>query len=267
MIAASRNPDALEAGCEVALMPDMQNSESDYTSLMHGVEIVVHAAGLAHADVDDAKHDQINRASMLSLVNAARDATVKHFIFISSVAAQTGSSSEKLLTEDDPPAPDSAYARSKLAAETVLRESNLDFTILRPVVVAGPDAKGSLAALEKIARLPLPLPFASLKVRRSTLSIDNLCSALLLIMDNQAGRGQTFLVADPKPKSVSEIVAGLRVRARRSPNLFPFPPVLLSLALTAVGKGRLAASIHAPLVVSTAKLEALGWTPVHNGLI
>lgn len=58
------------------------------------------------------------------------------------------------------PAPDDPYGCSKLAAENEdSPRSDLDWVALRPVLIYGPGVKANMAALLKLARLPVPLPF------------------------------------------------------------------------------------------------------------
>ena len=87
----------------------------------------------------------------------------KHLVFVSSIAAQTGSFSEVELTEDDLPKPTNSYGRSKLAAEESVRAARGSFTILRPVVMYGQGEKGeSFSLIHKVLSLPIPLPFGAL---------------------------------------------------------------------------------------------------------
>ena len=144
-----------------------------------------------------------------ALAEAARRCGT-HLVFVSSIAAQSGSFSEHELTEDDPPRPNNAYGRSKLAAEYAIRASGVSFTILRPVVMYGDGEKGNFAIVHKISRLPIPLPFGRLTAKRSVLSVQNFCSAVELVLTNSRARGETFIVSDPTPLTVSEVIARYR---------------------------------------------------------
>ena len=58
--------------------------------------------------------------------------------------AQTGPSAEGIVTEQDDPRPTDSYGRSKLAVELCVAVTvGVPFTILRPVVIYGPNAKAN----------------------------------------------------------------------------------------------------------------------------
>ena len=241
-------------------MPDLA-TPADWQPLLDGVDMVIHLAGLAHRAASDTEHDRITHLATAELAAAAQRAGIAQFVFISSIAAQTGPSTTHIVTETDSPQPTTAYGATKLKAEAAIAQSGAPFTILRPVVIAGDGAKGNFATLQRLARLPLPLPIGALTNRRSILGIGNFVSAVLTVLGNPAALGQIFVVADPAPLTVGDIVAELRRRGGRSPGLVPVPSALLSLTLTILGQGALWARLGEPLIVDPAKLMALGWRP------
>jgi UDP-glucose 4-epimerase len=86
-----------------------------------------------------------NTANSRSLIESAIKGGVRSFIF-SSTCAIYGNSPRVVVHEDDPPAPMSPYASSKLMTEIMLRDasavSGLKHTILRYFNVAGADPLG-----------------------------------------------------------------------------------------------------------------------------
>jgi UDP-glucose 4-epimerase len=126
------------------------------------------------------------------------------------------------------------------------------------VVVYGPNAKGNFATLKKLADLPLPLPFGTITAKRSILSIENLNAAVACVLGNAKAVGETFIVADPDPKSISDMLSDIRAVRGQSPRLFNVPTILLEPVLRAAGVWD---KIGRPLVVNPQKLMALGWQP------
>ena len=234
--------------------------------LLAGVDAVVHLAGIAHARarIGDERYDAVNHRATAALARAAHQAGVAHFIFISSVRAQSGSAADHVLSERDAPQPTDAYGRSKLAAETAVAASGVPFTILRPVLIYGPGLKGNLAALARLAALPLPLPLGGLDNRRSLLGIDNLISAILFVLENSSTQWETYLVADPQPVSLADIVAAFRAGGGRPPGLFHFPPRLIEMAARLVGGADLWERLGGELVVDPGKLIAAGWSSARD---
>jgi len=262
--AATRNQSSsFPARVERVLVPDFTEPVG-WEALVHGVDTIVHAAGLAHADtseIPETQFDRINRLATDDLCAAAARAGVRRIVFVSSVRAQIGPSAPQPLQETDEPRPTDAYGRSKLAAEAAVRACGVPFTILRPVVIYGPNARANIRSLVRLATLPFPLPFAGLTSRRSLVGVDNLISVVLFALANPATAGETFLVADPRPATIPEIFTMLRRAQGRRPGLVHVPPSLIRLGLAAVGCGALWHRIGGELIVDTGKLEAAGWHP------
>jgi nucleoside-diphosphate-sugar epimerase len=261
VIAASRGPARFEnPDIAAAALPDL-SQPFDWRPLLRQCDAVIHLAGIAHKTVPDDVHDRVNHLATAELARAASECGIKHLVLISSIAAQSGVSSDRELTEDDQPAPVNAYGRSKLAAEAAVRAAGVPFTILRPVVIYGDGEKGNFATLHRIARLPIPLPIGALTARRSILSIANFCSAVETALTNPRMRGETFIVADPTPVTVPDLVARYRVSLGRPPWLVPVPEKWLELGLKAVGQNATWERLGRPLVASPAKLIGKGWNP------
>ena len=261
--AATRSTTSFPEPVEVAIVPDFR-AAIDWKPILQGVNSVIHLAGLAHADTHSTTlndYEQINWKTTLYLARAAKDVNIDHFIFISSVRAQSGPSAPHILRERDYPTPTDHYGHTKLAAELAVGFTGLPFTILRPVAIYGPHPKGNVRKLLQIAKLPLPLPFASFHNRRSLLSVDNLISAILFVLNNKMTIGETFLVADPVPLTLAEIFAMLRKVQGRRPGLVHISPTIIRLALYLLGQKKLWERISEDLVVDTRKLESFGWRP------
>jgi nucleoside-diphosphate-sugar epimerase len=251
------------AGVEIVSSPDLAQPV-DWPPLLAGMDAVVHLAGIAHigTDIADDTYDRVNHLATAALARAAAAGAIKRLVFISSIRAQSGTHADGPLSESDPPQPTEAYGRSKLAAEDAVRASGVAYTILRPVLVYGRGAKGNLANLLRLARLPLPLPFGRLANKRSLLGVDNLIAAIRFALENERAANETFIVSDPQSVSVAEIVAICRAAMGRNPNLLSVPPSLFAGLFAAAGQqekwDRLAGALEAP----PAKLMEAGWQPV-----
>lgn len=242
-------------------LPDI-SSLFDWQPLLSQCDTVVHLAGIAHKYADDNNlYDRINHRATAALARTISRSGTKHLVFISSIAAQSGSYADHELTEDDFPTPNNAYGRSKFAAEQAIRAAGISFTILRPVVIYGDGEKGNFAAVHRLARLPMPLPFGSLTAQRSVLSIQNFNSAVEMVLSNPRAQGETFIVSDPQPVTVANLVARYRVSLGRSPWLVPVPESWIRASLKATGRGATWERIGRPLVAPPTKLLAIGWQP------
>ncbi|WP_166517519.1 NAD-dependent epimerase/dehydratase family protein [Bradyrhizobium canariense] len=244
-------------------VPDLA-STFDWRPLLSQCDAVVHLAGVAHRRASERSYISVNIQGTASLAQAARDTGTKHFVFVSSIAAQCGSFSDQPQSEDSPPRPTNAYGRSKLEAEDAVRSSGVPHTILRPVVIYGLGEKGNFALLSKVARLPIPLPFGSLDAPRSVLSINNFNSAVDFVLTSPHTIGETIIVSDPNVVSVTGMIAAYRVALNRPPNLFSVPEKWIETALSSLGYRAAWNRMGAPLVATPNKLIRMGWKPVHS---
>ena len=233
----------------------------DWQPLLDQCDAIVHLAGIAHKYAGDDVYDRVNHRATSALARAISRGATKHLVFISSIAAQSGSYADHDLSEDDFPTPNNAYGRSKFAAEQAIRAAGISFTILRPVVIYGEGEKGNFATVHRISRLPIPLPFGALSARRSVLSIQNFNSAVATALGNPRARGETFIVSDPSPVTVADLIARHRASLGRSPWLVPMPESWIKASLTAAGQTAVWERIGRPLVAPPTRLLSIGWEP------
>jgi UDP-glucose 4-epimerase len=261
--AAMRQPaDVFPRTVEVVAVSDLTRPV-EWRLLLKDIDTVVHLAGIAHAgkEIAEEAYARINRIATAELAAAARAANIRRLVFMSSIRAQSGPTSDHTLTEADAPRPTDAYGRSKLAAEEAIRASQVPFTILRPVLVYGPGVKGNLARLMQFAQTPWPLPFGSFANRRSLVARANLIAAIRLSLDAPATIGETYIVADPTPLTLADIIAALRAGEGRAPRLVPIPPSLIAMALNTMGRTEVWERLGGELIADPAKLMRAGWHP------
>jgi len=129
-------------------------------------EVIVHCAAQTSVErsMNDPKFDrEVNEIGTQILLEAAREGSVRRFVFVSSGGAIYGETAEPA-TEETPPSPRNFYGSHKLWAEERVRAAGLSFAILRPSNVYGrrqrSDAEGGVLAIfsERIAgQLPVEI--------------------------------------------------------------------------------------------------------------
>jgi len=134
----------LELDDPAALKKQLQEKQYHY---------IIHAAGALRARTIE-EYNQINASYTYNLANAAVESGIKKFVFVSSLAAVGPLNNwDDILTEETPPAPITAYGKSKLLAEAQLKTiPNLNYTILRPTAVYGPRDKDIFIFLKQVAK-------------------------------------------------------------------------------------------------------------------
>jgi len=261
--AAARDPNAIIAASEVerVVMPELA-APSDWSALLDRVSHAVHLAGIAHAPgvLPDDVYTRINAEAVGELAAQAKG-KVERFIFMSSVRAQAGLAADHALTEKDVPQPTDTYGRSKLQAERLVEKSGVPYTVLRPAVVYGKGVKGNIASLATIAKTPMPLPFGALDNKRSLLALDNLVTAVTHVLETEAAKNETFLVADEAPITVADLVGAMREGLGKPPHLVKVPSGAVKRILKSFGREADWERVSGEFVVDVSKLLATGWQP------
>lgn len=238
----------------------------DWAAALDGVDIVVHAAGLAHQprSVDDGAMNRINADATARLALAARQAGVRRLLFISSIRAIAGPHSKQPLTDSTAAAPTDAYGRSKLAGEQAAFANGVGVSILRPTPVCGAGAKGYFRLMARIAATPAPLPVGGLSGRRSFVTDRNLAHAAAIIIASEDAIGRSFLVAEPTPFTAAEFIAALREARGARPGVIALPRFFAIAAAKTPGVRAIVERLAQDLVVECEGLRSIGWAPIED---
>src|SRR5690606_14952108 len=245
---------------------------TDYSSALNGVDVVIHAAARAHIMRDEvsdplAEYRKVNVDGTLNLARQAVAAGVKRFVYISSIKVN-GESTTGLsaFTEADSAKPEDPYGVSKHEAEEGLRllaqETGLEVVIIRPPLVYGLGVKANFLSLVKLSASGLPLPFGSVKNKRSMVYVGNLVSFIIHCIQHPMAANQTFLVSDGEDVSLRNLVTYIRLCLGRSPRLLPVPVGLFKLAGALTGKRGVVDRLVGDLQVDSTKARTLlEWVP------
>lgn len=185
-----------------------------------GVDRVFHCAGYAHAfnSSDPDVHWRVNFEGTRNLVDAAGNAGVKRFVFLSSVKAMA-EPGEECIDEDAPGEPDSPYGRAKRAAEEAVIEAGEKYGMhvvnLRLAMVYGRGGRGNLERMARGIRAGWFPRLPDTGNRRSIVHVDDVIAAVRCVADAEAARGRTYIIADAQPYSGRQIwdaIAGVPPR-------------------------------------------------------
>lgn len=189
------------------------HDEAALTRLAAGHDAVVNLVGTLHGD-----ESAFNRAHVELPQKIARACTatgVKRLVHLSSLGAAM-----------DAP---SMYQRSKARGETVVRESGLAATILRPSVVFG--AEDSFINLfAKLQRIFPVMPLAGADAKFQPVWVEDLADAIIRCLQDDGTVGHTYEACGPDVFTLRELVqlAGRHAGINRGRGR---PVVALPLAL------------------------------------
>ena len=253
---------------------DSLGPDTDWSKALTGIEVVIHLAARVHVMDEtskdpEAEFQQTNTQATRHLAEQAAAFGVKRLVFLSTIKVNGENTSATPYKETDIPNPQDAYARSKRDAErhiqSISQQTDLEFTIFRPPLVYGPGVRGNLLSLLKLCDKSFPLPFDSIHNSRSLLFVDNLADAVTHSLDTDAARNQTFLISDGPPLSTPELIRQMSSALGKPTRLFAFPPGLIRLATTLIGKPGLMDRLEGSLAIDNSFIcAALDWTPPYN---
>ncbi len=245
--------DLIENGWHVSATDMRRHGWED---ALPGSDAVFHLAGVAHTRGTESLYQAVNVEATERLAQAAARAGVRRFVFVSSIKVNGEATPiDRPFRASDAPAPQDGYGRSKWQAEQRLsRIAGLEVAIVRPPLVYGPGVKANFLRLLKLVDTRLPLPFASIRNRRSFIYVGNLASLLRRCADHPKAVDATFLAADGEDLSTPELVRRMATALGRTARIVPFPPFLLPRRLS----GSLA-------IDASETRERLGWRPPYTG--
>ena len=237
-------------------------------------ESVVHLAARVHVLNDDAvdpdaAFHSTNVEGTLRVAEAAFHNGARRFVFVSSIKAVAESDSGRALREDDPPAPQDAYGRSKYAAEQALlrfgQETGLDVVIVRPPLVYGPEVRANFLRLMDAVWKGMPLPLGSVRAMRSLVYVNNLADALARCATDPRAAHQCFHVADGDDPTVAGLARSLGAHLERPAWLVPVPTSWLRLAGRLTHRSPQVERLVGSLQVDSGRIRSvLGWQPPYS---
>jgi UDP-glucose 4-epimerase len=261
----------LSEGADDEVVIDSVGPETDWQAALDGVDAVVHLAARVHHKNEEHAvqlYRNVNIAGTLHLARSAANAGVRQFVFVSTVLVHGRSNDGRPpFSENDILTPRGLYGMSKAAAEaglkTLVRDSEMNVSVIRPPLVYGAGAKGNFALLTRALDLGVPLPFGAIRNHRAFLAVQNLTSFIQrrLTAHDPSNRFEIFLIADAEQVSTPEFIERLAQAAGRHSRLFRMPPRLLSSLLTVMGRQDTNDSLVGSLELDLSKALATGWRP------
>ncbi|HEV8125540.1 MAG TPA: NAD-dependent epimerase/dehydratase family protein [Gemmatimonadales bacterium] len=203
-----------------------------YQAALAGCDAVVHLAA-ATGSASDRDLQLVNVEATRWLLDSCERQGVGRILFVSSIAA------------DYPDLSRYPYGRSKLAAETLVRQSPLDYTILRPTIVLGRESP-IWQKLRGLAMLPVMPVFGDGSARVQPISVEDVAHAMVYLLDHSRFSNEVLELGGPDVLTMLGLLRRIRKACGKSEGLalrIPARPVQFALGvLGKVAGGRLPVS-------------------------
>ena len=200
-----------------------------------GADVIYHVAALTGAP-DEAAFLRANRDGTAAVLDAARrTAPGARVVLVSSMAAGGPAVRGRPHAGELPAAPVTAYGRSKLAAEEVVRGGELPWTIVRPPTVYGPRDRDNLLALFRLARLGVVPVFGDGTMELSAVHVEDLAEAIVRAGTAADVVRRAFYVNHPEVVTSAALVEQVAAALGRRVTLLPLPRGVARAALGLVG--------------------------------
>ncbi|MFN2431253.1 MAG: NAD-dependent epimerase/dehydratase family protein, partial [Gemmatimonadota bacterium] len=199
------------------------------SELVRGQEVVFHlAAAFRKINLPKSVYREVNAAATGWLVDAARRAGVRRFVYCSTQGVH-GHVDPSPGDETSPIRPEDFYQQTKYEGELAAREAagGMELTIVRPTAIYGPGDPGRFFLLfRQVQKGWFPL-FGAGRVHYHPVYVENLNDAFLLAAERPGAVGEAFVIGDERYVPIEELVRAVAAALGREVRLLrlPFWPV------------------------------------------
>jgi 2-alkyl-3-oxoalkanoate reductase len=218
---------------EVEWIPGSLDDATALRQAGRDVTVIYHVAGLV-AVRSEAEGMAVNRDGTGRLLEAAREGGAR-FVLLSSLAAAGPSPPGRPLTGSEPAAPVTAYGRSKLAGESLVRNGPLPWVILRPPAVYGPRDREMFRLFRGIARFGVAPVFGAGTQQLSLVYGPDLAEAIAVAGSSTGAEGKILYPAHPEILTSTQLVRTIAAADGRTVRVVRIPVPLGRILLRATG--------------------------------
>jgi uncharacterized protein YbjT (DUF2867 family) len=180
-----------------------------WTPLLRDMDAVINASGALQDGLRDNLIAVQDRA-MRALFSACSQCGIKRVVQISAPGAQTDS--------------DTSFYRTKATADLALKQSGLNWTILRPGLVWGATATGGTSLIRMLSAIPRVQPLILGDSRVQMIDIEAVCRAILMCVDSPSLDRRDINLVDAEVHTLAQLT--LAVRRWHG---FPAPAAMLTM--------------------------------------
>jgi len=167
-----------------------------YTSYLSSCDTVIHFAA-ATGKANPEEYFKVNAEGTKFLVKQCEELNVKKFLYISSISVKFADISQYY------------YAQSKKKGEDAVRNSSLNYTIVRPTIVIGKESL-ILKSLVKLAKSSVIPIFGNGQANIQPIYVNDLTDCLLYIIREGIFLNETYEIGGPDVISIEDFIKRIR---------------------------------------------------------
>jgi NADH dehydrogenase len=182
----------LKRPTEVEVVTGDVTEIADMTQGMKGCDAVVHLVGIIRAFPSrGVTFERLHTEATANVIAAAKETGISRLLHMSALGAR----------KDGP----TAYLRTKFAAEELVRQSGLNYTIFRPSLIFGRGGEAIKMFADMVTKTVVPI-IGDGKYRFQPVSVGTVAQGFVQALELEAAQGQTLDVGGPDNVTFDEII-------------------------------------------------------------
>jgi NADH dehydrogenase len=205
---------------DVETIPGTVEEIADLIQGMQGCEAAIHLVGIIRAFPSrDITFERLHTEAAANVIGAAKEAKVQRLLHMSALGAR-----------EDGPTP---YLRTKFAAEELVRQSGLNYTIFRPSLIFGRGGEAIKMFADMVKKYVVPI-IGDGQYRFQPVSVTTVAQGFEKGLDPETANDQTLDVGGPDNVTFDEIMDTLARVMGKSIVKIHMPILPLRLATSAL---------------------------------
>jgi uncharacterized protein YbjT (DUF2867 family) len=183
----------------IAQQPHLTTVTGDTTdpdslkNLLSGCDAVIHLVGIIREfPSKNITFEKLHTESTKNIVQASYDQGIPRYLHMSANGTRDGAITK--------------YHQTKWAAEEIVRQSGLNWTIFRPSLIFGPQDDFINMLAKIIKQFPLVPVFGDGRYQMQPVHVDDIATAFLSALDNHDSSKKTYCCCGPQTYSYDQLL-------------------------------------------------------------
>lgn len=211
----------IKSKTETTIIRGNVENTSGWENKLTQVEIIIHLASISHAKYLK-RFEEINTQGTINLVNLGLKKGAHQFIYISTrtIGKNCG-----------------AYGESKEIAEDYIKNSSINYTIIRPGEAYDENFTRSegLGTISRLVENNIFIPYIVDKnTSYSPIHIKDVQDGILATVDNPVTYGKTYNLSGPENLSLKQVIKRIYLLKKTHPTLVPIHRIFIQIVFSLI---------------------------------